>query len=198
MKRLVILIVSAILSFSCVSKEAAVQPEPAPEVPAVKEEATHIDETPPPAKPEPQKSPKPEEPREAEPEPAFEVTREVYNQTFDEMRVLINKLNKIIADKNYGKWKYYLSEEYIRTYNNRKILREISENSQILADNNIVLNNLKDYFEWVVVPSRSKASVDDIVFVDEDHLMVYMMIRDQRSILYQLEKIQGRWLISNW
>ncbi len=99
MKRLVILIVSAILSFSCVSKETAAQPEPAPEVPAVKEEATHIDETPPPAKPEPQKSPKPEEPREAEPEPAFEVTREVYNQTFDEMRVLINKLNKIIADK---------------------------------------------------------------------------------------------------
>ncbi len=85
-----------------------------------------------------------------------------------------------------------------RTYNNRKILREISENSQILADNNIVLNNLKDYFEWVVVPSRSKASVDDIVFVDEDHLMVYMMIHDQRSILYQLKKIQGRWLISNW
>ena len=151
-----------------------------------------------------------EEPVEAveEPEPAqdvvvndetgYEVSKELYDQTLNEMKLLIEKLNGIISDQNYEKWKLYLSDKYIRTYNDKAKLRQISENSQILSDNNIVLNNLKDYFEWVVVPSRSKASVDDIVFEDENRIKAYMYIKDKKSILYQLEKIDEKWLISIW
>ncbi len=150
-----------------------------------------------------------EEPvREPEPEPVkevvvndetgYEVSKELYDQTFDEMKLLIEKLNGIISDRNYEKWKLYLSEKYIRTYNDKAKLKVISENSQILADNNIVLTNLKDYFEWVVVPSRSKASVDEIVFEDENRIKAYMFIKNKKSILYQLEKSDDKWLISIW
>ncbi|MDA3810639.1 MAG: hypothetical protein PF518_09975 [Spirochaetaceae bacterium] len=118
--------------------------------------------------------------------------------TFNEMKDLIGKLNEIISDRNYEKWKLYLSKNYIQTYNDKAMLKQISEQSQILADNDIVLETLKDYFEWVVVPSRSKASLDDIVFIDDTHLTAYMLIKEKRTILYELEKIDDKWLISVW
>lgn len=131
-------------------------------------------------------------------ESGFEVSVELYEQTLDEMRELIKKLNGIISDRNYDKWKQYLSEEYIRTYNDKTTLKSITDGSKILSDNKIELLSLKDYFEWVVVPSRSKASVDDIVFRDDSHLTVYMLIKEKRTILYQLEMIEDNWLISVW
>ncbi|MDC7240123.1 MAG: hypothetical protein PQJ50_07160 [Spirochaetales bacterium] len=131
-------------------------------------------------------------------ETGFEVSIEVYEQTFDEITALIEKLNGIISDRKYDTWKRYLSDSYISTYNDRATLREIGESSKILSDNNIELKTLKDYFEWVVVPSRSRATVDDIVFSDDKHLTVYTLIKDKRTILYQLEKFEDNWLISVW
>jgi len=176
--------------FSCQSTETTSPVEPA----VVEQKA----DTP--------KDDNPEPPKEAAPSPdvvvsdetGFEVSAEVYQQTFNEMKALIEKLNGIISSKNYEKWKQYLSDSYIKTYNDQTKLKTISEQSQILADNGIVLENLKDYFEWVVVPSRSKASLDDLVFLDDSHLTAYMVIKDNRTILYQLEKIDGKWLISVW
>ncbi len=141
-----------------------------------------------------------EEPKEVivSDETGFEVSLEVYEQTFDEITELIEKLNGIISDRKYDTWKRYLSDSYIRTYNDKETLKEIAEGSQILSDNDIELSTLKDYFEWVVVPSRSRATVDDIVFTDDNHLTVYTLIKDRRTILYQLEKIEDKWLISVW
>jgi hypothetical protein len=131
-------------------------------------------------------------------ETGFEVTKEVYEQTLDEMRKLIDTLNDIISNQNYEKWKLFLSKEYIKTYNNPVRLSQLAEQSQILSENNISLENLKDYFEWVVVPSRSDARVDDIVFIDDSHLVVYMVIKEKNTILYQLEKTNEKWEISFW
>ena len=181
-----ILLVFVITFFSCVST-----PEEPAEKPVVEQSAVE---------PEPVQEPEPEPVEEVvvNDETGFEVSKEVYDQTFDEMKMLVEKLNGIISDRNYEKWKLYLSDKYIRTYNDKAKLKVISENSQILADNNIVLTNLKDYFEWVVVPSRSKASADDMVFEDENRIKAYMFVKDKKSILYQLEKIEEKWLISIW
>lgn len=183
------LLVASFSFFSCVSTA-----EEAPSEPVAEETA------PEPVAQEPEATEEPEAVEEVvvNDETGYEVSKELYDQTFDEMKLLIEKLNGIISDRNYEKWKLYLSDKYIRTYNDKAKLKEISENSQILADNNIVLNNLKDYFEWVVVPSRSKASVDDILFEDETRIKAYMFIKNKRSILYQLENIEDKWLISVW
>ncbi|MDC7231802.1 MAG: hypothetical protein PQJ58_01120 [Spirochaetales bacterium] len=193
MKNRTILLLFVLLSmlFSC--KTAPVieeEPEPVAEQPAVVEPAPE---------PEPEPEPVVEEPEIiVNDETGFEVSVEVYEQTLDEIRELIAKLNNIISDRNYDKWKQYLSDEYIKTYNDKTTLSGIAGSSKILSENNIQLLSLKDYFEWVVVPSRSKASVDDIVFLDDNRLTVYMLIKEKRTILYQLEMIDDNWLISVW
>jgi len=162
--------------FSCQSTDnAPVDEPPQEEQPVVEEPAAEETE--------------PAAPQEEVPEvvvsdeTGFEVSVELYEQTFNEMKLLIEKLNEIISDKNYEKWKLFLSEDYIKTYNDKAKLKQISEQSQILADNGIVLENLKDYFEWVVVPSRSKAALDDLVFLDDSHLTAYMLIKGRKTIL---------------
>lgn len=171
-------------------------------VPVIEEEPVIVEE---PVAAEPQAEAEPEPVVEEQPEEViisdetgFEVSVELYEKTFDEMKLLIQKLNEIISDKNYEKWKLYLSDEYIKTYNDKTILKSITDGSQILSDNNIELLSLKDYFDWVVVPSRSKAWVDEIVFKDDTHLTAYILIKEKRTILYQLEKIEDKWLISVW
>ena len=144
--------------------------------------------------------PAPEEPKEViiNEETGYEVSKEKYEQTLDEIKELIDTLNNIISNKKYEKWKLFLSEEYIKTYNDPVKLKQISDQSQILSDNGIVLTSLKDYFDWVVVPSRSAARVDDIVFLDDRMLVVYMKINNKNTILYQLENIDEKWQISVW
>ncbi|MBF9016112.1 MULTISPECIES: hypothetical protein [unclassified Oceanispirochaeta] len=192
MKNRTFLLLMIILSlfFSC-STAPVVEKEPVVEEVAVAEPELIVE-------PEPVVEEAPAEEVVVSDESGFEVSVEVYKQTLDEMRELIKKLNGIISDRNYEKWKQYLSEEYIQTYNDKTTLKGITEGSKILSENKIELLSLKDYFEWVVVPSRSKASVDDIVFKDDSHLTVYMLIKEKRTILYQLERIDDNWLISVW
>ncbi len=175
--------------------DTAVQNEIKPET-AVSEQPMAEEPTPE-AEPE---EPAPEEPKDVivNEETGFEVSKEKYEQTLDEMRELIDTLNNIISNRKYEKWKLFLSEEYIKTYNDPVKLKQISDQSQILSDNRIVLTNLKDYFDWVVVPSRSAARVDDIVFLDDKRLVVYMKINNKNTILYQLENIDEKWQISVW
>lgn len=132
-----------------------------------------------------------------EPAEVFTVTEEVYTQTFDEIGDLIKRLNKIIATTNYAEWKKYLSKSYASRFGDPAVLKEYSE-TPILKENKIVLKNLYDYFMWVVVPSRSNVRLDEIVFLDENQLIAYMIIENKKTILYQLEKIDGKWKISTW
>jgi len=149
--------------------------------------------------PEPEPEPEPEpKPVLVEPaEPVFEVSDEIYQTTFDETEKLIKELNAIISKRNYDLWKKYLSQTYILTYNNKENLKAFAE-VPLLKENGIELNNLRDYFNWVVVPSRSNAKVDDIVFDNETHITAYTTFKDQKGKLYQLEKIDGTWKISTW
>ncbi|OQY40215.1 MAG: hypothetical protein B6229_02215, partial [Spirochaetaceae bacterium 4572_7] len=95
-------------------------------------------------------APKPEE---------FVVTKEEYDNTFDQVDELINSLNKIISSGNFMEWKSYLSESYLEKYDNNKFLDDLSKNS-ILKEYNIKLSSLRDYFKYVVIPSRSSVVID--------------------------------------
>ena len=59
-----------------------------------------------------------------------------------------------------------------------------------------ILRTARDYFENVVVPSRSNDQVDDIEFISDTQVKAYTIdARGHRLILYNLENIDDQWKI---
>ena len=142
------------------------------------------------------------EPAPAEPAPAaepaepegFQVSEEQYTKIFTDIEKLIEDLNKIIRDNNFSAWKNYLTKEYIAHYSDPANLRTIS-NTPTLKKYNIKIRSLNDYFKYVVVPSRSDVSLDDISFIDDNNIKAYMNIDGDPVVLYNLKFINNSWKI---
>ncbi len=181
-----VLFLAGLLFFSCASDVTA--PEPEPVAPVVEEAA-------PEPEPEPEVDPIVEEVPVTDEN--YVVSQEFYEQTFEEIEALILELNKVISKKQFDKWLAYLSTDYIRTFNSGEVLNVINEYPQ-LKDNGIVLKDLRDYFDWVVVPSRSRAVLGEIVFVGETQVIAYSSFEGKRAKLYELEKIDDNWKITVW
>jgi hypothetical protein len=174
-------------------------PEPRPEEPAAEEALAEPEaamEPEPEAEPEPaEEAPGPEETEEErDPEEPIEVSEEVYEQTFDEIEATIEELNAVISARNFGRWKTYLTDAYLEEYSDPQRLAEISQ-MPILERNDITLASLRDYFNWVVVPSRQDARLDDLRFLSENEVYAVMNISENPVILYRLRKVDGRWKV---
>jgi hypothetical protein len=154
----------------------------------------------PPASDSPPAPPPPEGPPDSaagESPTGFEVSEEVYSRTFEEIGEFIDNLNGIIRSAEYESWLGHLSEQYIRTTSDPAYLREQSE-KPLLKQADIQLHDLRDYFIYVVVPSRTQATLDEIEFLDENHVKAIALLRGTRVILYLLERDQGQWKIGVW
>ena len=176
---------------SCASQQEAKPAEPQPQ-PVVAEpkpaEPQPVVAEPEPAKPEPAEQPAQEE---------FVVTEELYRKTFNEVEVAIASLTKIIAAREYDQWVGYLTAEYVATIGSPKYLAAVSE-SAVLKKNGIVLKSLKDYFDDVVVRSRSQAKLDEISFVDKTHVKAISVVNGTPVILYWLVWEGGVWKVGIW
>jgi hypothetical protein len=135
-----------------------------------------------------------QEPVTAEGQENFVVSEEVYTKTFDEIEEFIRNLNDIIRSEDYETWLTYLSDEYVERTSDPEYLEQQSQ-KPLLKKNNIHLKDLKDYFTYVVVPSRTQARLDEIEFIDEDHVEAFAMIRDTRALLYLLVRENDKWKI---
>ena len=127
----------------------------------------------------------------------FLVSEEVYTRTFEEIEEFIDNLNRIIRSADYDSWLTFLSEEYIRITADPAFLKDQSE-KPLLKQANIQLEGLRDYFVHVVVPSRTQATLDEIEFLDENHVKAIAVLRGTRVILYLLERDEGQWKIGVW
>ncbi len=191
----VISVALAFLFFGCASADPPIPVEERPE--------TVPEEIPEPApEPEPEPEPEPGRDPEVQPEPEPkreppEVSEEVYDQTFAEVEATIGDLNRIIASRDFDAWRQYLTERYIRTYSDPRVLEQSSQSS-VLVRNNIVLESLEDYFTFVVVPSRANARLDDLVFIREDTVEAIMIIGDRRYVLYLLKNVNDSWKIDTF
>lgn len=124
----------------------------------------------------------------------FKVSDDVFKQTFSDIELFIQELNSIIKSEDYESWQQYLTPRYKEEMSAREVLDKISD-QPMLKKYNIKLETLKDYFSYVVVPSRSNARLDDLVFVNENNVKVIMVVSGQRSILYKLERTGNSWKI---
>jgi hypothetical protein len=171
-----ILALAAALLASCVS------PPPEKTEPVTQQAATST-----PVQPEPQKV-------EQTPAEKFVATEELYRKTFAEVQEVIAALQKIIADGNYDQWLTYLTADYVKLVGSPEFLAQASS-SGVLKKSGIVLNNLKDYFDEVVVRSHLQATLDDITFVDATHVKALTEIQGTPVILHYLVREGGRWKV---
>ncbi len=130
--------------------------------------------------------------------PAFDsskVTEEEKTATFVDVRSLIDSLNRIIRRQDYEAWLSNLTDSYIRYYSDPAVLAQYSE-FPVLKRKGVELKTLKDYFLYVVYPSRQNDKVDDIEFVGERLVKaITVSPKGERTILYMLEKHGDAWKI---
>ena len=193
-----VLLVACFIVISCATAPEPVEEEPVVEAePAekVQPEEAPVEEAREPDVEAVEETEEPEVLQETEAtEEVFSVSEEVFTETFEDIRKLISDLNAIIREENYDKWLKHLTDEYIAHFSSPEVLKENSD-QPLLKKYNISLSTMKDYFRWVVAPSRSDARLDDLVFIDNEHVKAIMVFNGQRTILYLLEKDGDGWKI---
>lgn len=120
------------------------------------------------------------------------ITKKNYNDTMSEIKVVVEELNKTTSSKNYSTWLKFLSNEYRETYSKPSVLKSTSDTLPVKG---LKLNNLKDFFNYVFVPSRQNIKVDDIKFLSPVKVNVIMFTKGKELLVYNLEKINEKWLL---
>ncbi|MDR1305953.1 MAG: hypothetical protein LBK74_00065 [Treponema sp.] len=187
MKRLYMVLIALLcLAGSCADKPAPQRSEPSVPAPGPEQPA------PPP--PVPSASPA------SAPEPVFDpssITQEEKDTAKLEIQRLIQRLNGIIRTRNYDTWVSYLDPGYFAAINSPEYLDRVSQ-SAVLVKQKIVLASAEDYFNHVVVPSRTNDRVDDIEFISQNRVKAYTInTAGNRLRLYDLEKSGTGWKIIN-
>ena len=138
------------------------------------------------------------------------ISQDLHEATMMEIRDLIMNLNRIIRARNFDAWRSFLSASYFELISSPVFLEERTEDlfrrNQIVASNmgrdprqvpRTVLRTPKDFFDHIVVPSRSNDRVDEIAFISADRVIAFTVDgRGNRLILYDLELINGSWKIT--
>ena len=122
--------------------------------------------------------------------------QESYEEVLDEVKAFVDNLNLIIKDRNYGKWRLVLSEELLKEISSPEFLANASKWPS-MKSRGIVLKETKDYFNYVVVPSRANSQVDKIEIMDNNRVKAfYINTRKERTeLVYELAKIGDSWTI---
>jgi hypothetical protein len=125
------------------------------------------------------------------------ISREEKDTAKLEIQQLIQKLNGIIRARDYNSWVTYLDDTYFAVINSPEYLDRVSK-STILVKQKVVLGSAEDYFNHVVVPSRTNDRVDDIEFISQNRVKAYTVNNaGNRLRLYDLEKTTTGWKIIN-
>jgi hypothetical protein len=155
-----------------------------------------------------------EPPVEASGEDVFDpdsISVEVFIAVKTDITALIADLKRIIRARNYGAWVTHLADSYLGEISSSDFLEEKTEElyrrDQVVAQNmgrdpNMVVKRIlrtaRDYFDYVVVPSRANDRLDDISFLSETRIRAYTIDErrgGQRLVLYDLASINNEWMI---
>lgn len=191
-----LLVFLAVLAGSCATKPAPLPDTPTNEDP-LPEVTTDVTA---PLEVKPDVQPEPTEPAQIEPDSDSEVvaqfdnvtiTKETFKTTKTELETVVNDLNRVTFARDYTRWLTYLSEDYRQTFSDPVVLAEVSANLPIKG---IQLKTIKDYFNYVFVPSRQNMRVDDIKFVSPTRVYVIMEISPgSTAAIYIIEKFGDKW-----
>jgi hypothetical protein len=129
------------------------------------------------------------------------ISAEEFETAMWEIQILIEKINRVIREKNYDEWLTYLSDDFVRTINSPEYLDRLSQTSRLLRLQKIVLKTPQDYFFKVVVAARTNINVDvhldDIEFLSHTRVKAYAVVKNHRLRLFEFVKDDGKtWKVS--
>jgi hypothetical protein len=128
----------------------------------------------------------------------YQVPPETYKKTFNDIYIFIEEIQLIMDTKDFDAWVSILTPEYRQKMNDPFYLKEIS-NEPNLKNKNIFLKNIKDYFLYVFIPSRSGIKMDNIEFLSENKVKVITIVNGIHYVIYLLEKDENNlWKIGVW
>ncbi len=128
----------------------------------------------------------------------YKVSQETYNITFNEIYQFIEKIQKIMDREDYETWKSILTKEYVLKNSDPFYLKQVSEEPS-LKNSNITIKNLKDFFLFVFIPSRTGIKMDRIEFLDQNSVKVIAIVNNTNYVIYLLEKDNNKlWKIGVW
>ncbi len=131
-------------------------------------------------------------------ESGYQVSKEIYDSTFDEIYAFIEKIQRIMDNADYDAWKSILTSAYINKYSDPRYLKQISAEPG-LKNKGITLSTLKDYFLFVFIPSRTGIKMDKIEFIDPDRVKVIAIVNNTCYVIYLLQKADNNiWEIGVW
>ena len=121
-----------------------------------------------------------------------------------EVQIFIKNLNETIRRKDYEAWKAALSPEYFAEIASPEFLAEKS-NQRAMKMQKIVLKTPRDYFDKVVVPSRSSSRVEvdniELEYITQTRVKVFPVsaegVVQQDRRLYELQHTENGWTIIN-
>ena len=123
------------------------------------------------------------------------ITKKDYHDTMDEIKKIVDGLNKTTATSDYNTWLTYLSESYKAEYSKKSTLKSTVDNLKKKKVVGLKLETLNDYFKYVFVAARQNIRVDDIEFLSPVRVNVLMITKGKKLLVYDLEKINNRWLL---
>jgi len=135
-----------------------------------------------------------------------DLKEEAYEDVLNNVKAFIENLNKIIKNGDFDKWKEALSQERYKEISSPEFLANVS-NMEAMKNRGVTVNTEKDYFFYVVVPSRANSQVDKIEILDNNKVRaIYMSSRRVVSgnktrtetvplLVYELAKTKDSWKI---
>ena len=97
-----------------------------------------------------------------------------------------------MADGDYDGWVKYIDEDTVKYWSNPQNLRKASK---MLPVRGLYMNNLRDYFTYVFVPSRKGREVDEIRYISKNNVKAVEVSENSDIIYYYFKKIDGVWFV---
>lgn len=122
------------------------------------------------------------------------ITKEEFAEDKTEILRIIQELSVIMQEHDVTSWLNYITPESKIFYSNPVNLKKAQKK---LPNKMLQLNTIKDYFNYVFIPSRKISKVDEIRYISKTNVKA-VEVREDKSILiyYYFQKIDGKWLVN--
>ncbi len=133
----------------------------------------------------------------AERAPEQELTQIPEHTVYRQVRKFAGYVHELIAEGAYSTWKELLTDSYVERYGDGKYLAELSQ-KPVLRNQGITLETLKDYFDHVVVKSRTETEVESVEVIDSNQALAYTTVEGKAVVIMLAVAEDGYWKIGRY